>query len=349
MLRLVFLFLTLTTLPGAGAAVAETDPHRSSVPVVADRYFDVTLPEGTGQIPVYVSRDWTQPLPDVTRAILVFHGLRRNADVYYADAQKTLAEAGPAGDGTLLVVPQFLSDEDIVGHHLPPATLRWGWDSWSGGEAAHGPIPASPFDAIDAILARLADPRLFPNLRHVVVAGHSAGAQLVQRYAIAVKGEAPLLRRDIHLRYVVANPSSYLYFGDDRPLPDGSLAPFAGAAACPQFNRWKYGLAAGLPAYVASPAAALEASYAARDVIYLLGTADTNPDHPLLDKSCAGEAQGPFRLARGHAYFSDLQARDGAVLRHRLWEVPGVGHDGGRMLGSACGLAALFDTPGCAK
>jgi len=84
-------------------------------------------------------------------------------------------------------------------------------------------------------------------------------------------------------------------------------------------------------------------------VVYLLGTADTNPNHPALDKSCAGEAQGPYRFARGHAFFAYLQARHPTGLAQRLWEVPGVGHDGARMLGSACGLAALFDKPGCAS
>ena len=248
---------------GSMTALAATDPHREPVKEIADQRLSVTVTQGGGEVPVYVSQDWSQPQPGITRAVIVFHGLLRNADVYYADAKAALAQAGAAGAGTLLVVPQFLSDEDAAGYHLPPAMLHWGWDSWAGGEAAHGPVPASTFDAIDAVLARLADKRLFPNLRTVVVAGHSAGGQVVQRYAVVVKGEAPLLQRGIHLRYVVANPSSYLYFSPDRP--DGN------AAACPSYNEWKYGFAAGVPAYVSSAPAVLEKAYAARDVTYLLG------------------------------------------------------------------------------
>jgi hypothetical protein len=30
-----------------------------------------------------------------------------------------------------------------------------------------------------------------------------------------------------------------------------------------------------------------------------------------------------------------------------VWDVPGVGHNGDKMLTSACGLQALFDLSGC--
>jgi hypothetical protein len=98
---------------------------------------------------------------------------------------------------------------------------------------------------------------------------------------------------------------------------------------------------------VASPAE-LEQRYVARKVIYLLGTRDTNPDHPALDKSCMGEAQGPTRYVRGHAYAEAMAARGAGTPNHQVWDVPGVGHEGDKMLTSPCGLSALFDLPGCA-
>jgi hypothetical protein len=93
--------------------------------------------------------------------------------------------------------------------------------------------------------------------------------------------------------------------------------------------------------------AALEQRYVERDVIYLLGTLDTNPNHPALDRSCMAEAQGPYRYARGHAYAAAMAKRDRDTPNHKLWDVAGVGHDGDKMLTSSCGLAALFDLPGC--
>src|SRR6185369_1499814 len=116
----------------------------------------------------------------------------------------------------------------------------------------------------------------------VVVAGHSGGGQVVQRYAIAGDGEAALARETIGVRYVIANPSSYAYFSAERPVP--SIA-----ASCPRFNDWKYGMELR-PAHLAAISPGdLEQRYVSRQVIYLLGTRDTNPDHPALDKSCMAE------------------------------------------------------------
>ena len=170
---------------------------------------------------------------------------------------------------------------------------------------------------------------------------------MLQRYAVVGHGEETLRATKIKLRYVIANPSSYLYFSADRPRPDGGFAP-ADPVACPRLSRWHYGFE-GAPAYVKSqPGTDFERSYVAKDVIYLLGMADTDPNHRLLDRTCAGLAEGPYRLARGLSYFAYLRGRHGSELGHRLIEVPEVGHDDRKMYGSPCGVAALFglDLPG---
>jgi len=51
------------------------------------------------------------------------------------------------------------------------------------------------------------------------------------------------------------------------------------------------------------------AGYAKADVIYLLGTDDTDPAQADLDTSCAGEAEGPERLDRGKFYYHYLRSR----------------------------------------
>jgi pimeloyl-ACP methyl ester carboxylesterase len=270
----------------------------------------------------------------------------RNADVYLRSGQLAQRNAGAAAEGTLLVVPQFLAGIDIPAHGLPPETLRWGLISWQGGEDAEGPAPISSFDALDAIVARLADARLFPALRAIVVAGHSGGGQVAQRYATIGQAETALgaSRGRVALRYVVANPSSYAWPGPERP--DGQVG-FALPAGCPGYDAWKYGYA-GLPRYAGGVAAAgLEEAYLARDVVYLVGQADVDPMHSALDRTCPAALQGPHRLGRGRAFFAYLLARHPDGVAHRLLEVPGVGHDSAGMFGSACGRSALFDAPGC--
>ncbi len=331
------LCLLFAVLVHPAFADEEVASHRRPVKAVAD----ATMPVGDqGRVPLYLSRDWGSPLPDIARAVIVIHGRLRNAETYYRSALTAQAAAGQAGRSALMVVPQFLAAIDVASHHLPPDILRWTLEGWEGGDPALAPEPVGSFAVLDAILARLGDRRVFPNLKAVVVAGHSGGAQVVQRYAIAGRGDAALTREGIDVSYVVANPSSYAYFDEGRPVP--SIA-----AACPGFNDWKYGMDRR-PAYLAAPAPAdLERAYVARRVTYLLGTADTDPDHPALDKTCMAEAQGPYRLARGESYVATMKARDAGTPNHRLRLVPGVGHDGDGMLTSACGLAALFDAPAC--
>ena len=154
---------------------------------------------------------------------------------------------------------------------------------------------------------------------------------------------AALSSAGIHLRYVIADPSSYLYFSDERP------APFRGAS-CRNFNRWKYG-PIDPPAYVKADAAntwpRLEAQYVQRDVIYLLGDADIDPHQKDLDTSCGAEAQGRTRFVRGQAYFAYLHARHPSGWSQRMWFVPGVAHSGRKMITSTCGVNAIFDTGTC--
>lgn len=342
---LIRVLLCAVLFAGAGTARAadESAPHHRPVKAVGDQRLDVRTAAGHGELALYASLPLagTAVQPDIERAVLVFHGRLRDADVYWRSAQKALSAVPAQAPRTLLVVPQFLAERDVDAHDLAPATLRWTLEGWEGGEPALAPAPVSSFEAIDAVLALLADRHRFPHLAQVVVAGHSGGGQVVQRYAVVGQGEAALAAVGVPVRYVVANPSSYLYFSADRPQPDGGFAPLA-PQACPAYDAWKYGWA-GAPAYATqlSPQA-YEARYVKRDVTYLLGGLDVDPAHPALDKSCAGEAQGPYRLARGRSYVSYLQARHPG-LKPSVHEVPGVGHDGDRMLGSACGLAALFD------
>jgi pimeloyl-ACP methyl ester carboxylesterase len=337
--------LIIGLLLGLRAAMGQSPVEDAPVWLVADHRLTVTTPAGSGVLALYVSPDWDRPQPAITRAIVTIHGLERAAS-----HARTIAEVGRARSGldpgtVLLIEPQFLDDGDVAAEHLPAETLHWSHTGWEGGDDAHGPAPISSFAALDAILARLADRAAFPALKTVVIAGHSGGGQLAQRYAVTGRGEGALTRAGIHVRYLVANPSSYVYFSPERPAGDG-FATFD-AAACPAYDHWKYGMT-GLPAYLAGEdPAALEAAYAARDVVYLLGSGDDDPNHPALDKSCMAEAEGPNRYARGLAYFRYLQRRRPIGLAHRQLLVLGVGHDSDGMFNSSCGLAALYDLPGC--
>jgi pimeloyl-ACP methyl ester carboxylesterase len=337
MRRLLIALLTLGFAVPASAKLPER--YYRPVKAAATTQLGFTANGVAASIPVYLSADWTVPHPELTRAVLIFHGLLRNADIYFQGGEAAQKAAGEYGTKAIVIAPQFLTDFDIKAHGLPATTLGFGPDNWAGGEPAMTPGPVSGFSGIDAILAHLADKALFPNLTTVVLAGFSAGAQVVQRYAVVGDGEAVLTKAGIATHYVVSDPSSYLYFDAARPDPK---------PGCKTQNAWKYGFDTGVPPYVSTTPAALEARYAQRSVLYLVGGADTDPNHPVLDKSCAGEAQGLQRNVRAHNYFGMMQARHPAGLNQHLVEVPGIAHEGNKMFNTACGLDALFGKPGCA-
>jgi pimeloyl-ACP methyl ester carboxylesterase len=238
----------------------------------------------------------------------------------------------------LLIEPQFLERVDVKANHLPADLPYWQRAGWESGQDAASGAKISSFSVVDAILAALANRDLFPHLRDVVIAGHSGGGQMVQRYAVLGRGEQAFGAAGVHVRYVVANPSSYVYFTAARPS----------AGDCAGYDDWKYGLN-NLPPYGAdSEKAALETRYAGRDVRYLLGTADIDPNHPALDKSCMAERQGPDRYARGTAYFRYLRRRHHGQFAQQLFPVADIGHDARKMFTAACGLSAVYDVPGCA-
>lgn len=288
---------------------------------------------------LFSSAPLAQAHPAVREVLVVLHGHGGNAKTYFDIGRQAagLAQADPAS--TLVIAPQFPTAADLAAGAERASVLRWRASGWESGGAAAAPARITAFAALDALMRQLANPALFPALERVVIAGHSGGAQLAQRYAIGGSADALLAGRHVALRYVVANASSYAWFHSERPQADV-------ARACPDTERWKYGMQ-GRPAPLDRlDPGSLEQAYAQRDVVYLFGGQDTDPNHPALDKRCAAEAQGNNRLARGQAFLAALRQAQGAAT-HRAAVVPGVGHDAKRMFTSACGLAALFDRAGC--
>ncbi|MGR3965518.1 alpha/beta hydrolase [Pseudomonas sp. 910_23] len=286
-----------------------------------------------GELSLGVSQDWRQPLPKVTRALIIVHGRLRNAQTYLQSGIDAATHAGVGGT-TLVIAPQFLNQSDVKRNHLGNQVLRWKRNDWMAGEASTAPGQVSSYGALDQIIKHLGNRKLFPALKEIVIAGHSGGGQVVQRFALTGHDHPLLQSEGISLRYVVANPSSYAYFSPQRPVPFDT-------ASCPSFNDWKYGMQK-LPDYVGDRGAQqLEKAYVSRDITYLLGQQDTDPNHPALDKSCEAETQGAYRLIRGHNYFGYLKLRH-PQLSHKLVEVPGVGHDGDKMFTSPEGEKVLF-------
>jgi pimeloyl-ACP methyl ester carboxylesterase len=303
----------------------------------------VTLGGGPARSMVYSTYALDKPNTAVTRALVMVHGTLRNADHYFATATSAGFLAG-ALNNTVIIAPHFIASPD------KPQANEVVWpnrgDSWrSGGMSTSNPT-LSAFDFMDEILRTLSNKKMFPNLKQIVVTGHSAGGQFATRYEMANKVHGTL--GDVSVTYVVANPSSYAWPAAVRPLPTGdanpatadkealgpngekvntqfTYGPFNSAdPKVANYNHWPSGLESrtGYTAQMSDDQ--LKKQLVERPTTYLLGQVDVLPLGGF-DSSPSAMTQGPTRRARGEAFFEYVNETLGA--KHNAIIVPECGHN----------------------
>ena len=291
--------------------------------------------------PVYANHDLNSDLSQIREIVLIIHGINRNGDDYFAAGESLLKKSGRDASEILLLAPNFPGTKDLEkGFDQMPL---WESRDWGAGlDAAVNPFALSAFKVLDDLLVKITESKNFPNLTSVTLAGHSAGAQLVQRYAVLNQVDELIRARSLDLRYVVANPSSFLYFTAQRPV-EKTFKDFS-AQQCPGFNDYRYGLENMMTYGQGKSAQELFKRYTYRNVVYLMGGQDQDPDHKYLDKTCPAMAQGLNRLERARSYvrYERFLAGRSNKINHLAYEVVGVGHHQSKMFGSTCGMLVLF-------
>jgi hypothetical protein len=114
------------------------------------------------------------------------------------------------------------------------SALVWSGSQWSAGgnnqypHAAKGDV--SSFYILDEIIRHFDDKSVYPNMKSIVLVGHSMGGQMLARYA-AVGDKKDTTAR---LVYWIGNPSSYTWLNEYRPMyvPD-----------CPSYDTYREGFA----------------------------------------------------------------------------------------------------------
>jgi hypothetical protein len=310
---------------------------------------------GTGGGPtrslVYRTYALDQKNDRITRAMIMVHGAGRDADNYFRTAVAAAFLAG-ALDDTIVVSPRFASNGGGCQDKLAQSEVNWpcGGDSWRSGGAADlrgDGVPGvnnggklTSYDFMDAVLRKLANKAVFPNLKAIVLSGHSAGGQFANRYEMANQVHDSL---GIPITYIVANPSSYAYLDATRPASGAGGATefrnFSDGRNCTTYDKWPYGLQ-GRTGYASRLSDdQLKKQLAARPVTYLVGEYDTLPLAGF-DGSCPAMAQGPNRLARGQAFGKYVTEKYGAT--HKTMVVPLCGHNARCMFTADSVLALLF-------
>jgi hypothetical protein len=334
-LRCVLLAVVVSA-SGCGGADATGLPVASRAPCTAGvARCSVRIEIAPGRfVPSFQSFALGQGDSLVTEAVVVVHGTERNADEYFTTMAEAAALSGRL-QSTVIIAPRFQTLDDAPAADEP----YWTSSGWRAGDlsSSSGPLPRlSAYSAIDTILARLGNRARFPRLSRIVVTGHSAGAQLVHRFAATSRVEQTLA--GIAVRYVAANPSTWLYLGPERAA-DGAVAIPSAAASCPDYDDWHYGLQNRNTYANAIATSLLKQNLESRHLIVMVGTADTLTTD--LDVSCGANLQGARRFQRGRTMLAYMNARHPGHA-HRLVEVPGVGHSSRGMYTSPDGRRALF-------
>lgn len=320
--------LLLLSSPASAAACVEAGPSCTEW---------VKL-DGSSRSLVYRTYPLKTKNEKITRALVMVHGAGRDADNYFRTALAA-GFLGSALEDTIIIAPRFASNTDRgCKDSLSENEVNWscGGDSWRSGGTSLSNKTLTSYDFMDELLRELADKKVFPNLKEVVVAGHSAGGQFVTRYEMANTIHEKL---GVPVQYIVANPSSYAYLDDTRPAADGTFKEFAGAQACAKYDQWPYGLKnrSGYTAKLSDDQ--LISQLKARPVTYLVGEIDILPLGGF-DSSCSAMAQGPTRLARGQAFQKYVAQK--FQTTQKIEEVHLCGHNARCMFTAENALPLLF-------
>jgi len=267
-----------------------------------------------------------------TSVLIVLHGYPRDVSATL-NAALQAEHDNPAARRVPIIAPLFQVSIAQSSHcdspDLPaalPADTLWNCHSWlDGGLDSRGKLSA--FQAIDQLIAHLK--QRWPALRQITLAGFSAGGQFVQHYVAFARPP-----ESVRLRYVIGDPGSWLYFDRRQETTD-----------CPSINDWKYGLDS-VPAWLTHQVAGARDRYRAADISYIEGGDDHGKGwgayYRILDKSCAADSQGRYRLDRGIRYAQ----YDREVLKplkpHLLRVVDGCRHDVRCVFSSSAGKQVLF-------
>lgn len=190
-------------------------------------------------LPIYSSHDLDTINKAIKKVIIIQHGNLRNANAYFCgiiDSLKQINNEEVNLSEYLIIAPQFLVDDDVcwdsvTGQRLTvkvssgitcghPIYTSEGWKDGLSAQYASltSATPVYSYDVFNLLINRVADGVTFPSVNDVVLVGFSAGAQTILRYSFlpAYTVSIPHVR----IRYVVSDPSTYLYMTNLRFMTD---------------------------------------------------------------------------------------------------------------------------------
>lgn len=311
---------------------------------------------------------WTENPSNSTakQAFVMIHGKLRNGNDYWTtmnDALTSAVKDGYAGasEDDIVTAPQFYSTKYNSGQY-GDHELAWGdVNAWQAGDVATHPSTTdqTSMDALDAFVDEFADTSKYPAMKNLTFVGHGGGGQLIARYA-QVSKDPP---SNLHIRYIMGDPSSNSYFTTDRPEP---MEDGISIDTCEYYNTWRYGYDnfTGTADGKLTPQEYF-AKYVRRDIVSIVGYQDVEDSG---DSYCMAELQGGHkrrdRNLCWYQYVNGLGRTDEVLdgfpctyndlpdwsnmtqnaISLRLVVVKDADHDAAEVFGSSEGRSALFDS-----
>ena len=302
----IFLAIGLSSVI-AVSALAQTPPCslvdptcKSTVEVLTGKKFEL-----------YRNYDLDTKNEEIKKLVLIIHGVGRNFGNSFA-RMNTVYSSRNETSSTLVIAPHFLADAD------QPASgyIYWGVHDWASGNDSLDTSHLSSYEVLDFLISKIIESGNFPNLREVIVTGLSAGGQVTERYAAGSAVEYKYF--NIHFRYIIASPSSYMYFDQSRWI-QGTKFQFA-VPSMPNctFNTYRYGMDGRNRYMNLKSSNQMTRDFRSRDIVVTVGDQDdaiSIPNPPIpndpkdgadLDVSCGAEFQGPSRLERATVFAAYL-------------------------------------------
>ncbi|KAH8806505.1 hypothetical protein DL96DRAFT_1562627 [Flagelloscypha sp. PMI_526] len=250
-----------------------------------------------------VSTGQRPPAEGLQRIVIVLTGTLRDAWNYFADMRNALIVATGV-DPNVNDTPWWANDDDF---QLAQAQHSSGTK------------------------------RIYPNMKQIVVSGHSRGAQMSIRYAVIGK-QLPLHHPEpdgVKLLYYTGNPSSFVWLNSSRPIDPGT---------CTKYDWWSEGLGNYTNTYntefVQGDLEVIRKCFEKRDVAYARGLNDFGKSDDDCPNILEGKpvSQGANRGERFYNFLTYFPPDASDTVDY----VEGTGHNDAAMFASDAGIHRLF-------
>lgn len=218
------------------------------------------------------------------------------------------------------------------------SALVWKGSQWSAGGNNQYPKAnptISSFEVLDQLIKYFDNQTVFPNMKHIVIAGHSLGAQAVARYTQIGNQFATKSK----VTYWIGNPNNFAWMSTDRPISSK-------VQDCPTYDVYRDGYA-NFTQYpmtyatdlVAAGRSAILANFKTKSKVYARGTQDFGDT----SSNCNPFTTGANRNER---FFNFIKQWPPSCTSTSgpcdTVDYVDAGHDAGTMFAAPAGRARLF-------